>query len=55
MYCLFEALGIQYSWVLTRVTLGRDIVIAEDLVIDDTKKSHGWLCTKMNVTSLKTP
>ncbi len=31
IYGLFQALGIQYRWVLTRGTLGRELVKAEDL------------------------
>ena len=45
IYGLFEALGIQYSWVLTRGPLGRAIVTAEDLVINNSKE-RSWLCTK---------
>ena len=35
IYGLFETLGIQYRWVLTRGTLGRALVSAEDLAIND--------------------
>ncbi len=38
VYGLFEALGIQYGWVLTRGTLGRALVTAENLAINDAKE-----------------
>ena len=39
IYGLFQALSIQYRWVLTRGPLGRDLLNAEDLVIDVAKDS----------------
>jgi hypothetical protein len=42
IYGLFQALGIQYCWVLTRGPLGREFLKAEDLVIDDTKE-ESWM------------
>jgi hypothetical protein len=39
---LFQALGIQYRWVLTRGPLGRELLKAEDLVIDDAKE-ESWM------------
>jgi hypothetical protein len=42
IYGLFQALGIQYRWVLPRGTLGRELVKAEDLAIDDTKE-ESWM------------
>jgi hypothetical protein len=44
IYGLFQALGIQYRWVLTRGTLGRELLKAEDLAINDTK-SKSWMST----------
>jgi hypothetical protein len=42
IYGLFQALGIQYRWVLTRGPLGRELLKAEDLVIDDVKE-ESWM------------
>ena len=42
IYGLFQALGIQYRWVLTRGTLGSELLKAEDLAIDDAKK-ESWM------------
>jgi hypothetical protein len=42
IYGLFQALGIQYRWVLTRGPLGRELVKAEDLAIDDAKE-ESWM------------
>jgi hypothetical protein len=42
IYGLFEALGIQYRWVLTRGPLGRELLKTEDLVIDDAKEGS-WM------------
>ena len=42
IYGLFQALGIQYRWVLTRGPLGRELLKAEDLVIDDAKEGS-WM------------
>jgi hypothetical protein len=42
IYGLFQALGIQYRWVLTRGTFARDLVKAEDLAIDDDKEAS-WM------------
>jgi hypothetical protein len=42
IYGLFQALGIQYHWVLTRGTLGREFVKAEDLAIDNAKE-ESWM------------
>jgi hypothetical protein len=60
IYGLFQALGIQYRWVLTRGPLGRELLKAEDiadLVIDNVKEAihdHGWHCTNTNTIFLKT-
>ena len=42
MYGLFQALGIRYRWVLTRGTLGRELVNTEGLDIDNTKEAS-WM------------
>jgi hypothetical protein len=42
IYGLFQALGIQYRWVLIRGSLGRELLKAEDLVIDDAKEGS-WM------------
>jgi hypothetical protein len=42
IYGLFQALGIQYRWVLTRGTLGRELLKADDLAIDDAKV-ESWM------------
>jgi hypothetical protein len=42
IYRLFQALGIHYRWVLTRGPLGRELVKAEDLAIDDAKEAS-WM------------
>jgi hypothetical protein len=42
IYWLFQALGVQYRWVLTRGSLGREILKAEDLVIDNAKE-QSWM------------
>jgi hypothetical protein len=39
---LFQALCIQYSWILTRGALGRALVTADDLAIDDAKEA-AWM------------
>jgi hypothetical protein len=44
---MVEALGIQHRWVLTRGPLGRALVIAEDLVIDDAKE-ESWMAGPLN-------
>jgi hypothetical protein len=42
IYGLFQALGIQYRWVLIRGSFGRELLKAEDLVIDDAKEGS-WM------------
>jgi hypothetical protein len=42
IYGLFQALGIQYRWVLTRGPLGRELLKAEDLVINNAK-DESWM------------
>ena len=42
IYGLFQALGIQYRWVLTRGSLGHELLDAEDLVIADSKEPS-WM------------
>jgi hypothetical protein len=56
IYRLFEALGVQYRWVLTRGTLGRALVIAKDLAINDAKEAS-WMSVHENEPRpfLKTP
>ena len=44
IYGLFQALGIQYRWVLTLGTLGRELVKAHDLaIIGDDAKEESWM------------
>ena len=40
---LFEALGIQYRWVLTRGPLARALVTAEDLVASCLMGQPRWM------------
>ena len=54
IYGLFQALGIQYRWVLTRGPLGGELLKAEDLVIDDAKE-QSWMAVYTNAIFLKTP
>jgi hypothetical protein len=42
IYGLFQSLGIQYSWVLTRGPLGSELVKEEDLAIDNAKE-ESWM------------
>jgi hypothetical protein len=51
IYGLFEALGIQYRWVLTRGSLGRALVTAKDLAIDDAKE-ESWMAVHENERDL---
>jgi hypothetical protein len=39
---LFQALGIQYRWILTRGALGRVLVTTSDLAIADDKE-NAWM------------
>jgi hypothetical protein len=39
---LFQALCIQYSWILTSSALGRALVTTDDLAIDDDKEA-AWM------------
>ncbi len=43
IYGPFQALGIQYRWVLTRGSLGHELLEAEDLVIADSKEQPSWM------------
>jgi hypothetical protein len=51
IYGLFQALGIQYRWVLTRCTLGGEIVKAEDLAIDNAKE-ESWMAVYEHESSI---
>jgi hypothetical protein len=42
IYRLFLVLGIQFRWVLTRVTLARALVSTADIAIDDPKE-NAWM------------
>ena len=42
IFSLFLLLGIQFRWLLTRGTLGRALVTAEEAAIDDAKE-RAWV------------
>jgi hypothetical protein len=47
----FQALGIQYRWVLTRGPLGSELVKAEDLAINNAKETS-WMAVHDNERDL---
>ena len=49
IFRLFLLLGIQFRWLLTRGTLGRALVTADEAAIDDAKEC--WLLSHMSRTA----
>jgi len=42
IYLLFDILGLQFRWLLTRMGIGSTLVSSEELAVDDNKE-HAWM------------
>jgi hypothetical protein len=47
IYLLFDILGLQFRWLLTRMGIGRTLVSSEELAVDD-HKERAWMAVYAN-------